>query len=139
MSLNAYLWGMKVSAVMAFFAWAAIVLYIDPDKAGWFGNMLFYVTLFLWSAGAVMLSSVWLLRKMRGDEGVVAVLGMSLRQSILLAAYALVLLVFQYLRVLTWWDALLAAAGVLLVELYFLHQTSRPQGETRRLKGRSDA
>jgi hypothetical protein len=127
MTLNAYLRGMKVSTVTAFFAWAAVVLYIDPKAAGWFGNGLFYVTLFLWLAGAAMLLSTWLRKKLKGEENVAMALGTSLRQSMFLSLYALILLSFQYFRILAWWDALLVAAAVLLIELRFLHRYQKKE------------
>jgi Ca2+/Na+ antiporter len=127
MTLNAYLQGVRVSTAIAFFAWAAVVLYIDPTEAGFFGNGLFYMTLFLWLSGGITLLLVWLRRKWQEEHQIAGSLGTSLRQSAFLALYILTLLTFQYFQILTWWDALLAGVAVLLIELYFLHQSGRFQ------------
>ncbi len=129
MTLNAYLWGMKVSTAIAFFTWAAVILYVDPREARSFGMILFGLTLFLWLSGAVALCMMWVRRKVYGDERAAKALGASLRQGIFLSGYCLVLLGMQYARVLAWWDALLAAVALLLVELRFIHASSAESRE----------
>lgn len=125
MTLNAYLWGMKVSTTIAFFTWATVVLYIDPREAGAFGMSLFVLTFFLWLSGAAALFLIWVRRKAQDEERAAKALGMSLRQGMFLAGYCLVLLGMQYIRILVWWNALLVAVAVLLAELWFLHASQR--------------
>lgn len=46
--------------------------------------------------------------------------GISLRQGFLISLAAVVILVLQSFRVLTWWDGMLAMGAIMMLELYFL-------------------
>ena len=121
MTLRSYLWGMRVSTVFALAGWALVVLYIDPEKSGAVGQLLFYGSAFLLFAGLAILFFTRLGKKSDGPEEVaVAHIGTSFRQGILLSILVLILLFFQEKGILTWWDGLLVVAGIFLVELYFL-------------------
>ncbi|HOF42474.1 MAG TPA: hypothetical protein PLF30_04510 [Candidatus Moranbacteria bacterium] len=121
MTLRSYLWGMRISCIIAFAAWAVVVWHLDPEKAGLSGLLIFYVCTFLF------LSSLFILLFTRirknfgtGEEWALTSLGMSFREGILLALLSILLLFFQQNRILTWWDGALAVAGIFLIELYFL-------------------
>ncbi|MCX6765705.1 MAG: hypothetical protein NT136_01955 [Candidatus Moranbacteria bacterium] len=120
MTLKLYLWGMRVSVFLSLLAWGAVVCFIDPEKTGIFGQVLFYLTLFLSLSGTFILFLTWARRKARGGEIAFVHLGISFRQGLLLGLLAVLLLVLQHFQVLTWWDGLLVIAGIFLVELYFL-------------------
>ena len=120
MTLKSYLWGMRISTVLSIAAWLTVVYNINPEKAGIVGQILFYLSLFLALAGVFILLITWLRRKILGSDWAFAHLGMSFRQGILLSALANALLIFQSLGILTWWDGLLLAAGIFIIELYFL-------------------
>jgi len=120
MTLKSYLWGMRISTVLSAAVWVAVVCNINPEEAGMVGQILFYLSLFLTLAGIFILFLTWTRRKISGNERAFARLGMSFRQGVLLSALANTLLIFQSLRILTWWDGLLLVAGVFMVELYFL-------------------
>ena len=120
MTLKSYLWGMRISAALSAAAWSAVVYNINPEEAGIVGQILFYLSLFLALAGIFILFLTWIRKKISGNERAFARLGMSFRQGVLLSALANTLLIFQSVRILTWWDGLLLAAGVFMVELYFL-------------------
>ncbi len=119
MTLKSYLWGMRISAVLSFAAWALVIWFVDPEKTGAVGQFLFYATTLLFFAGLAIMLFTWM-RSVVGEENAVAYLGVSFRQGILIAILAVLLLVLQQYRVLVWWDAALTVVGILLVELYFL-------------------
>ena len=121
MSLNAYLFGIKVSTVVAFFAWASVVLYIDPKASGVFGVGLFSLTLFLWLSGVVTLLITWLRKKMSDEERVALTLGESLRQGAFVSLFVLSMLGLQYFSILEWWSGALLTAVFLLFELKYIH------------------
>lgn len=125
MSLQGYLLGLKISALLAFFAWASVVLYIDPDASGAFGSGLFFGTLFLWLSGILAVLLTWLQRKIFGDERAAEALGSNMRQSVLIAFAVLVLLTLRYFKVMAFWNVLLVVAAVLLIELYFTHYSRK--------------
>jgi hypothetical protein len=120
MSLKAYLWGLKFSTFLALAAWGLIVFYVDPEKSGLEGQAFFYSSLFLALAGFFTLFFTLVRKKVVDEEEQLFHVGMSLRQGLLLALLAVILLMMQHFRVLVWWDGLLVVAGTLLAELYFL-------------------
>lgn len=121
MTLKSYLWGMRIGAFAAFAAWVLVLMYVDPEKAGAPGQLLFFVSTLLFLSGLFVLFFTWMRKKIGGDdEAALAYLGASFRQGILIALLAVLLLLFQQYRVLTWWDGALTVVGIFLIELYFL-------------------
>lgn len=121
MTLNAYLWGMRISWAISLTAWVLVFMKIDPEKSGTPGQLFFYVSLLLFLSSTFVLMLTWIWRKsQREDDTEMAYVGVSFRQGILLAILTVVLLILQQNRMLTWWDGALSVAGIFLVELYFL-------------------
>lgn len=119
MTLKVYLWGIRISTILALLAWGAILYYVDPEKTGIFGQVLFYGSLFLALSGIFILFFTWVRRKINKEESFVYI-GMSFRQGVLLALLVVILLVMLSLGILVWWDGLLVVAALFLIELYFL-------------------
>ena len=120
MTFKSYLWGMRISLILSFAAWALVVFYVDPEKSGLAGMLFFYATTFLFLSSLLSLFFAWTRGMGKDNDGVVGYLGMVFRQSVLLSFLVIALLIFQQFRVLTWWDGALTVAGIFLVELYFL-------------------
>ena len=122
MTLGTYLWGMGVGTFFVLIGWLSVVLYVDPEESGIIGTLLFYGSTFLLFSGLAASFLGWLGKKSaKGNEDEsVAHIATSFRQGILLALLLVILLFFQEKGILTWWDGLLAVAGIFLIELYFL-------------------
>lgn len=120
MTLKSYLWGMRIAAIFSFAVWILVLKQMDPDSSGMIGKLFFFASTFVFLSSWLILFFTWLRRKLHGEENVLAYLGMSFRQGMLIALLAIALLVMQSFRVLTWWDSMLTMAGILLAELYFL-------------------
>ncbi len=120
MTLGLYLWGVRISALLALAVWAAVVMFINPRESGMFGQAVFYLSLLFALSGIFILFLTWMRRITGNEETPFIYIGMSFRQGMLLAALAVILLMLQSFKVLTWWDGLLVVAAVFLVELYFL-------------------
>jgi len=121
MTLKSYLWGIRISALMALVTWIIVIFNIDPEKSGLIGQALFFISAFLFFAGIAILFFTRIRRLATGnDECALSHLGISFRQGVLAALLIIGFLFLQQLRILTWWDGALLAAGILLVELYFL-------------------
>lgn len=120
MTLRSYLWGVRLSTLVVFAAWVVVLTSVDPESSGVIGQILFYVTFFLFFAGLSILLFTFVWRRMTDDMLTVVEVNMSFRQGILLSLLITILIFFQQLGILIWWDALLVAAGILLIELYFL-------------------
>ncbi len=119
MTHKSYLSGIALVAILG---WAAliIVLYrLDPYTSTTLALPFFFFALFLALTGTLALlgfySRVWF----RVNEIYYEHISASLRQGALAALAVSGALVFQILRVLTWWDGLLIVAAVVLVEVYF--------------------
>lgn len=128
MSLSAYLWGIRLFTLFAFFASLGVVIALDPEEAGGVGRGLFFVSLFALLTGILTLFVTWTYRKALGDMSAAHHLGSAFRQAFLLSLYALGIVFFQYAGILVWWDALLLLAAVLLIEFSlrrFLEDTDK--------------
>ncbi|MBU2028727.1 hypothetical protein KJ761_02445, partial [Patescibacteria group bacterium] len=111
MTLKSYLWVVKIVTLFSFIALSAAVYFIDPEKTGWAGKTIFYLVLFFALSGLLNLI-LTKLRKIWGGEGAVILnIGLSSRQSALLALILVGLLFLQGLQILVWWTGLLLVAG----------------------------
>ena len=120
MTIRGYLWGMRLSTLAALAALALVVYYVDPVRDGLLGQTLLYVSLFFSVTGMATLFLFWLRRKFSGNEIVFTNVGISFRQGMLVSLVVIIMFILQSFRLLVWWDGLLVAAGILLVELWFL-------------------
>lgn len=120
MTLKAYLWGMRISTILALAAWGLVFYYVDPEEAGISGKAFFYSSLFLALTGVFTLFLSAIRKKADGQEAAFFYLGTNFRQGALAAFLAITLLIFQSFRILTWWDGLLILVGIFMIEMYFL-------------------
>lgn len=121
MTLNSYLWGIRISTAISFAALVLVIKQIDPEKTGTVGQLLFFISASLFLSGAFVLFFTWLRGAIQGSEEIaLAYIGVSFRQGILMAVLLCLLLLLQQYRILTWWDGALSVVGIFLVELYFL-------------------
>ncbi|HDZ85368.1 MAG TPA: hypothetical protein ENH35_02340 [Candidatus Moranbacteria bacterium] len=123
MTLRLYLWGMKLSTVLAIIAWGLVIYYIDPENSGFIGQILFYSSFYLVLTGIFTLIFTLIRKKLADQDTAAFYLGTNFRQGALVALLAIILLLFQSLRILTWWDGLLVVAGIFIIELYFLNKS----------------
>lgn len=120
MTLQSYLWGLRIGTLMSFAAFCAVVFLTDPIDIGITAFFLFYAAFFLTASGVGVLLLTWIWRKMTKEMLTLGELGMAVRQGILLGFVSTLIVGMQQIRVLLWWDALIVIVGVFLVELYFL-------------------
>ncbi|MEK9151525.1 MAG: hypothetical protein AAB547_02745 [Patescibacteria group bacterium] len=128
MSLTSYLWGIRLFTLFALSAWLGVIILIDPEETGGMGIGLFAISFFALLTGCLTLFVTWAYRKALGEAGAAHHLSGAFRQALLLSLYGLGIVFLQYARILTWWDALLFLAAILLIEFSF-----------RRLLGQRDA
>lgn len=116
MSFSVYLWGIRLFTFFALIAFLGVVIAIDPDTTAGVGRGLFFVSLLAVLVGISTLSVTWAYRRAFGDNRAVHYLSSTFRQALLLSGYVLGIVFFQYSGILTWWDALLLLAFILLIE-----------------------
>jgi hypothetical protein len=127
-----FLWGMRISGLLALIALGWAIFFISPyqnqnqnQESVLALNVAFFeVCLFLAFFAGFSLFLFWLRRwgkkeDLRKNE-LNSLAGVSLRQGLFLSVLVMALLVMQSFNVLTWWDGLLAMGAILLLEFYFL-------------------
>lgn len=120
MTLQSYLWGLRLGTLTSLAAFCAVIFLTDPDDIGVIAFVLFYVTFFLTAGGIGVLLLTWLWRHMAQDLFTLGEIGMAVRQGILLGALLTIIVWMQQVKILVWWIALIVTAGIFLIELYFL-------------------
>jgi hypothetical protein len=116
MRFQTLLFGVRFFTLISFGTWMGIFLSVDPESAGMPGAGLFLGALFSFLVGAFTLMLVSLSRRFLGDATAAGSFGASFRQGFLLALLSVAVLVLSRLGYLSWWNALLALATILLVE-----------------------
>ncbi|NTU67074.1 MAG: hypothetical protein HGB08_04100 [Candidatus Moranbacteria bacterium] len=114
-----YLWTLRILNLLSIAALGYVIVYVDPGDGTW-TKAVFYSALFV--CLALFFNLVLLRLRSRKMEGslVAGNMALSFRQGILLSVLVIALLVLQSFRMLVWWDGLLAAGGIFIVEFYFL-------------------
>lgn len=107
---------------MAAVAWALVIYYIDPFKAGWVGLILFYTTLFFMLVGIFTVLGFRLRQRFLNNELLYVLIGLSFRQAVWVSIICVGLLLMQGAGILTWWDALLLVVAIIFLEAYFLSE-----------------
>ena len=116
MSLSVYLWGIRLFTLLSLSAWLGIVVAVDPTEGGVVGMVLFFSSLFAFILGVMTLVLTSIYRQALGATSAAHHLGGAFRQAFLLTIFCVGVAFFQKERILTWWDALLLLAAVLIIE-----------------------
>ncbi|MFA5926058.1 MAG: hypothetical protein WC831_03920 [Parcubacteria group bacterium] len=120
MTIRAYLWGMRLSTIVALCCLGVVIYYVNPARDGLIGQVLFYVSLFFSVTGLATLFLFWLRRLFSRNETAYLNVGISFRQGMLVAFAVTGMFILQSFRFLIWWDAGLVIVAALLIELWFL-------------------
>ncbi len=119
MSSRNYLLGILLIAVLGWSALAIVILRLDPFRSTALAIPFFFAAVFLALTGTLTLAGFYGRVWFRRGEIYLQHISIALRQSVLLTLAVEFALAFQVLRILTWWDGILIAAAVGLVEIYF--------------------
>ncbi|MBU1167085.1 hypothetical protein KKC60_01610 [Patescibacteria group bacterium] len=124
MTLQKYLLGIAVSTVFCFVAFGLICFYIDPDNTNLVGYLCFYASLMFSLVGLFTLLGFYLRVWLSKNEIIFAYVAPSFRQAVLLSVIVIGSLILQSFRLLTWWDAILFVASIVLLEFFFMSRYS---------------
>ncbi|MCF7846310.1 MAG: hypothetical protein K9L85_03650 [Candidatus Peribacteraceae bacterium] len=119
MNSKSYLLGLAILAALGWIALTIVVLRLDPFTSTALAVPFFLAALFMALTGTFALAGFYFRVWFRRGEIYLQHISISLRQAIFLTIAVEVALIFQILRILTWWDGVLIAAAVSLVEIYF--------------------
>lgn len=113
-------------SLCALATWIYIVTQVKPNPNDVQIMGTFFLTMLVWM-GSLLASLIYAYRIRRSNREVIyAHLIPSVRQGFIIAATVTLVLFLQYLRVLSWWDALLVVVGAFLFEIAF----RQPLGQT---------
>lgn len=123
MIYNYYLIGLFVATALGWASWGVVVNNLSPFVSGYLALSFFYASLSIALAGTFSLIIYYLTLVFSNGHAEKMRLNTALRQGSLLSLMICIGLVFQRLRVLTWWDASLLLLIVFLIEYYFSQQS----------------
>jgi len=114
-----YLLGLSLLTVLGWVALLIVIFRLNPFTSTALAVPFFLSSLFLALVGTLTLLGFYFRVWFRRGEIYLQHISVSLRQGIFLTIAIEIALVFQILRILTWWDGILIATAVGLVEIYF--------------------
>lgn len=111
---------MFFTTLLSWFAWGVVVFYTNPESLSILGFLIFYLALFFSLIGTFALIGLELRIHFSYNEILFKHIAPSFRQAVLLSLIIVVTLFLQSQQLLNWWDGLLFAGAVGLLELYFV-------------------
>ncbi|MAF20777.1 MAG: hypothetical protein CMI55_03800 [Parcubacteria group bacterium] len=118
MNLPVYLAGLVLASLLASVCLVAILIYFNPFSSDSSVFILFYLTLFISTAGFFTLTG-WLIRRFSfkrkiqlSTNRLIHYLEISFRQGLFLAVILIAVLILQSQRILAWWYLLILVSIV---------------------------
>lgn len=115
-----YIAGVFMATILGWASWIVVINNLSPFISEYLALTLFYASLFIALTGTFSLLNYYLRITLNKTKNYFQHLNAALRQGSLLSLMVCAGLVFQRLRVLTWWDGFLLLIIVLLIEYYFM-------------------
>ncbi|MFA7685853.1 MAG: hypothetical protein WCX95_03580 [Candidatus Gracilibacteria bacterium] len=124
MTHHRYISIIALSGLLAWVAWIVVINKLTPYETMGLALSFFYVTLFIALSCTFTVVGfyfrVWLFK----NEIFYKHINIALRQGVFLGLIAVFSLVFQMMRVLTWWSGFLLVIVFVLLEFYFSSRDS---------------
>jgi hypothetical protein len=124
MTHHRYISIIALAGVFAWVAWIVVINKLSPFETMGLALTFFYLTLFIALTCTFTVFGfyfrVWLFK----NEIFYKHINIALRQGIFLGLIAIFALIFQMMRVLTWWSGFLLVAVFVLLEFYFSSKDS---------------
>lgn len=120
MSRSLYIFGIFIAATFGWASWGLVIHKLSPYTSPVPALTLFYTSLFIALTATFALFGFYLRVWLNKNEIYHQHINIALRQGVLLSIIMCTGLLFQRLRVLTWWDGLLLVLIMILVEFYFM-------------------
>jgi len=119
MTLKKYLNLMGILTLICWLAWVVVLFFINPEKTGLIGFVLFYFSLFLAVLGTASVLG-FVVRARLNKSPVFKQVELAFRQGIWLGLLVVGLLLLQGLGLLRWWNGLLLLLFLTFLEFFFL-------------------
>jgi amino acid transporter len=119
-----------LAMLLGFIAFLTIFLFVvfmlSPEE-GTYAIITFFGSLTLATICFISLTAYLLRRKASNNEIYFKNVRSAIRESLLFALFIDTILFLGIINLLTWWDALLLAGALILLEMYFLSSNKQPQ------------
>ncbi len=124
MTHSRYISIIAFSGVLAWSAWALIVLKLSPYESAGLALSFFYITLMIALSCTFTVFGfyfrVWLFK----NEIFYKHINIALRQGVFLSLITVFCLIFQMMKVFSWWSGMLLVVIAVLLEFYFSSRDS---------------
>ncbi|MBI2634842.1 hypothetical protein HYW82_04210 [Candidatus Peregrinibacteria bacterium] len=128
MSHHKYIAIVGIAGVLAWVGWVLVISKLSPYESSGLALLLFFLTLFIALTSTFSVFGfyfrMWLFR----NEIFYKHINVSVRQGLFLSLIVNFSLVFQMMKVLTWWSGLLLVVIALLLEFYFSSRDAESSG-----------
>ncbi len=124
MSHHKYISIIGFAGILAWIAWIVVVTKLSPYANMELSLMFFYLTFFIAVSCTFTVLGFYFRLWLFKNEIFYKHINVSLRQGVFLSLITMFSLVFQMLRVLTWWSGLLLIVIAVLLEFYFSSRDS---------------
>lgn len=119
MTVKTFIVGATLCAYLGALLWLLVLFFLDPIQAGLAGYILFFLSFFLAVAGLAGLLGFAARRGLQAQQLSAYSVRSALRQGIMLALFACLLLLLVRLRVYQWWVAVIVMVLFVCAELIF--------------------
>lgn len=120
MTFRQYLLWMAISTALCWLGVFSIISIVDPAAGGILGLLLFYAALCLALIGTFSMLGMIFRAALRRHEAVSRHVAVSFRQSLLLTVLVVGSLMLQSRALLTWWNLLLFAGTLIMLEFFLI-------------------
>lgn len=119
MSHSKYLAIIAGSGALSWLAWTLVVFKLSPNENLGLSLAFFYVTFFIALSATFAVIGFYFRMWLFKNEIFYRHINVALRQGIFLSLIAVFCLIFQMMKVLSWWSGLLLIIVAVLLEFYF--------------------
>ncbi len=124
MTHHRYIGIITIAGVISWIAWFLVITKLSPYESMGPSLTLFFVTLFIALTSTLTALGFYFRLWAFRNEVFYKHINVALRQGVFLSLIAVFSLVFQMMRVLTWWSGILLIAAAVLLEFYFSSKDS---------------
>jgi len=120
MTVRTFVVGALAATAVGAASWLLTLTKLDPAAAGAIGFLLFFLSFFVVTAGAMSLAGYAVRRLLAPQLLPSYLVRTSLRQGVMVSLFVVLLLLLQLWRLYRWWIALIAIVIVVSFELVFI-------------------
>jgi len=124
MTHHKYIGIITTAGVISWIAWILVITKMSPYESMGPSLTFFFVTLFIALTTTLTAIGFYFRLWVFKNEIFYKHINVSLRQGVFLSLVAVFSLVFQMIKVLTWWSGMLLVAVAVLLEFYFSSRDS---------------